>query len=432
MPIESPQRSPLNVIIIGAGAAGLAAARHLHDLGHQVTLLEARDRIGGRVWTRFDLAPHPVELGAEFIHGDNVITWELARKYGLGIMFEAANSDYYVHIDGQLRRDAELEQIPHIQLLEEFNEIALAWVAEGRPDTDLRAVLEHWAGRQPIELAPALWRLLNHLAAPGWGADFDDLGVYGMQELSYEGDGRARYRLVEGYATLLDHLAAGLSIHYASPVREIAWSGAGVRATVTGGQSYRADRAIITLPLAMLQAGDVVFKPLLPPEKQVAIEGLGCGHVAKLILRFKKAFWPPDMAGFLTELDSQLWWRPGWGRPQEQPLLTALTGGAAANALEARPEAALDAALDHLATIFGSGVTGDYETGEVIAWGNDSFAKMGYSYVPVGGVGLRARLAQPVENILFFAGEATHPIRAGTVHGALESGFRAANEIDKL
>jgi monoamine oxidase len=86
-------RSP-DIIVIGAGAAGLAAARRLHDSGHHVTLLEARDRVGGRAWTRFDLAPHPVELGAEFIHGDNVITWELARKYGLGIIFEAANSDY--------------------------------------------------------------------------------------------------------------------------------------------------------------------------------------------------------------------------------------------------------------------------------------------------------------------------------------------------
>lgn len=186
---------------------------------------------------------------------------------------------------------------------------------------------------------------------------------------------------------------------------------------------------IVTLPLGVLQADDVRFTPSPPPEKVKAIGGLGSGQVTKMVLRFHQPVWPSEMAGILTTLGSRLWWRPGWGRGSEQPILTALIAGKSAAYFAALVDAAIPTALDHLSTMLGTNVKPYFDSGRVIAWSTDPWAKMAYSYVPVDGVGLRTQLAPPLEGVLFFAGEATHLTRAGTVHGALKSGIRAANEL---
>jgi monoamine oxidase len=146
------------------------------------------------------------------------------------------------------------------------------------------------------------------------------------------------------------------------------------------------------------------------------------------MLRFRQPFWPNDMAGMLTTLDSQLWWRPGWRRRYGVPHITASVSGSAAEAFEAHAATPVPAALAHLVTMFGTAITQGFAGGRFIAWGTDPWSKMGNSYVPVGAVGQRAQLAQPVEHVLFVAGEATNATHAATVHGALQSGFRAADE----
>jgi monoamine oxidase len=126
-----------------------------------------------------------------------------------------------------------------------------------------------------------------------------------------------------------------------------------------------------------------------------------------------------------------MWWRPGWGRSPEVPILTALVGGETARRFEAvRPEDVIEAALDDLSQMFNrEQLRAELDTGLFVNWGGDPYSKMGYSYVPVGATGLRAVLAQPIAGVLFFAGEATNIKRAATVHGALESGQRAAREV---
>jgi monoamine oxidase len=425
----SQRRRAWRILVIGAGAAGLAAARHLHDHGHLVTVLEARQRIGGRVWTSYDLAPHAVELGAEFIHGAQASLWPLVHAYQLNTIPDATPDEFYLYYHHRLHSAAESAHIPALQLLTEYSDMARDWAQSGQPDTSVHAVLAAWAQARALPVPAELWRLVNHLVTPAWGADFTWLGAHGMQELSYAGDGPGNFRLHAGYSAVLQRLATGLHIRPRTVVQHITWSPHRVTVQCATGETWRAERVILTVPLALLQAGDVVFTPPLPADKLAAIQGLGAGHVDKIILCFHTRFWPPEMAGVLTTLDSQLWWRPGWGRDNEAPVLTALVGGQSAHRFEALGDEAVAAALKHVVAMFGSQAQRYFVQGRFINWGCDPFARMGYSYVPVHGVGWRARLAQPVADTLFFAGEATHVTRAATVHGAVESGIRAANEL---
>jgi monoamine oxidase len=421
-----------NVIVIGAGAAGLAAARRLQDAGYPVTVLEARDRVGGRAWSDFDLAPYPIELGAEFIHGMDVATWALMRRFGLQAV-SRASATWYLHLDGRLLDGPAADALPHVELFDEdvMRDLANQWLNAGRPETDMLMMMKTQKQERGAIITSEFWRLLNHRAAPDWGADLDQLGVQGMAELTYAGDGKeeGEPRVAEGYTSLMSRLADGLDIRLSCPVERIHWNTGSVSIVTTGGETHNAAYAIITLPLAILQAGDVRFEPALPADKLNAIHGLGSAHVDKIIMRFKRSFWPDDMGGLVTTLGTQMWWRPGWGRENEVPVLTALVGGQAAHRYESAGVDIAGEALDHLSRIFNTDAASLHESCRFVCWGCDPFSKMGYSYTPVNGAGLRAKLAEPIDGVLFFAGEATHAIRAATLHGALETGFRAADEV---
>jgi monoamine oxidase len=198
--------------------------------------------------------------------------------------------------------------------------------------------------------------------------------------------------------------------------------------SVRGG-AERYDAAVVALPLGVLAEDAVEFIPPLPERKREAIAGINRGHISKTILRFERVLWPPDMTFLWTAQSTQLWWRPGQGQPNEEPVLTAFFGGKDAAALEsASKEEAVQEAVRQLEDILGERVGSHLLGGRYVAWGAEQYTRMGYSSLPPGGRGLRQSLAEPVGG-LYFAGEATSSGHAATVHGAIESGRRAAEEI---
>ncbi len=428
----SPESTHCHTLVIGAGAAGLAAAQTLQAANCSVVVLEARDRMGGRVHTDYDLASHPIEYGAEFLHGENIVTWDWVRRYRLTTL--PAFDHYrhqFVYADQALLPFQQWSTIPGLDTLDlmdgsPIDALIASWIDEDKPDVSLAQFLEIHQIEWPLEVR----RLVDHFLSGSYAANLDQLGVYGLMETTYVGDGDRYFRLREGYSHLLEQFAAGLDIRYATTVTRISRSPSGVQVYTDAGQTYTAQQVVITLPLALLQANAVEFDPPLPETKLKAIHGLGVGHITKLILKFDQPWWPSELESCLTSLDTQLWWRPGWQRSDEAPILTAFTGATGADTLGALgKDGAIRVGLQHLEQMFELSLATRLVDARLVDWQADPYARMAYSYVPVDGVGLRSRLAQPVDHTLFFAGEATHPTRAATVHGALESGIRAAQEI---
>jgi monoamine oxidase len=418
----------VDTLIVGAGAAGLAAARELHDAGERILVLEARDRVGGRAWTSYDLAPHPVELGAEFVHGENVTTWAYMKRYGL----HANDQMTVINVRGW-NNDRLLETAEFLPSTAMRLALSTHVAAHDAPvGSSLIEAARTWAAANGLTPSNDDWAVWTSYARQYYAADPERIGAREFGEPTFDGDGqRLMFRIVEGYSTLMTRLAEGIDIRRSSPVRRIEWAGDGVRA-ITDAGAHRARRAIVTLPLAVLQQGDVTFAPVLPEEKRRAIAGLGAGANGKIILRFSECLWPDDLTLLLSGDDTQLWWRPGRCRDDEAPVITAFFGGSAVERFRALGADAPLAAVQALERMLGRKMSAQLEEARFVDWPADPYARMSYSYIPPGGAGLRAKLAEPLDDVLYFAGEATNPVRPATVHGALESGLHAARTITRV
>jgi monoamine oxidase len=425
------ERSNERAIVVGGGIAGLVAAWRLRQAGVEVEVLEARDRVGGRLWTTFAYGPFPVELGAEFIHGDRVITWRFLERYGLRAIDDPSQDRRFVGTDGRVLPSEELSRplgegifLPLVRASEE-------WFAAGKPDTDLATALRWWAEKEGIAVTPQLWELWQALASIGWSADLEEIGVYGDVESTYEGDGWRNWRIVEGQQALAERLAAelGSRVRLGCVVERIDWSGDGVR-VVTRDGVVTADWAIVALPLGVLQSGEVEFVPGLPAELEEAIVRLSPGYAIKIVVEFTEDPWTPEIGCLFVTTPHGIWERPGLGFAAPEPVFSLLVGGSDARRLGAmRDEEAVREVVQALGVLVGKELTGAVRRAQVIDWGRDPWCRGGYSVVPPGAAGLRARFNEVVGGRLVFAGEYTSVERPATVHGAIESGLRAAEQI---
>jgi monoamine oxidase len=250
-----------------------------------------------------------------------------------------------------------------------------------------------------------------------------------LLELSDTSNGEGDYRIVEGQITLIEHLAHGLDIRLKTVIQRVRWSESGVTVSTDQGE-FHADRAVITLPLGVLQAGKVAFEPPLPAEKQAAIDGLRMGSNIKLVYVLAESPLPRHIAALYSDRNPPMWWTPSFGRQTDHIVWTAFVGGSWARELIALGEqAALQLAFETF-RIEVARPDLQYVSAQWVNWVADPFSLGSYSIVPPGGVGLREQLAAPVGRVLFWAGEATAPrAAASTVHGAYTSGKRAAGEI---
>ena len=400
--------------MIGAGAAGLAAARELTTAGRSVLVLEARERVGGRCWTRrmpgLDI---PVELGAEFIHGEAHVTHSLLRNAGLAAV-------------DSVREQRSLDK-GSLERVNAFDEAQKAMADATRLERDIS--FEAFLARQRL---PAKTKSFARMMVQGFDAA-DPRRVSAMSIAEEWGGGElgvSQPRPQGGYGTLLDWLAnasvaRGARLRLGAVVTKLQWrAGAvGVSGKFLGERfSARAKRAIVTLPLGVLQRGPMRF-----PQKRHALAKLTDGPVIRVAMRFDRPFWEeraPGVAFFHTsQAPFPTFWTP---LPMRAPLLTAWAGGPKAARLTGSSSRKLiDAALASVESVFGKQ---ELAAAYVQDWMQDPYSRGGYSYVLVGGMGAREQLATPLDDTVFFAGEATDSEEPGTVAGALRSGQRAARE----
>jgi monoamine oxidase len=409
--------------VIGGGVAGLSAAHSLSSNGVSVTLLEARNRFGGRILTLHEKGL-PLDLGAEFIHGRHPDLWKLIGSATLAA--EAVP-------DRQLRLEEDGSLRPH-DFWSEISKV-LGQIDLNKPDESFATFITH------AEASPGLKKQSFDFVEGFNAARADKISAHSVavaEKTSEELDGDKQFRLRNGYGSLVHWLQTlahnqGCTLRLGCEVTTIKWKPGEVEATFKHQgktESLLANAAIVTLPLGVLQAGTVQFDPPLPSRQQTAISNLAFGSVMKITMVFQERFWPGDF-GFVHSLDNPI---PTWWSDARGNVLTGWAGGPSAEQFESLDPTELeDCAVKTLARIFGESpkrIRGALEASYVHNWSKDPFARGAYSYVPVGAMSGPEWLAEPVEATLFFAGEATaQGGQVGTVHGALESGMRAAREL---
>ena len=418
-----------DVVVIGAGAAGLAAARRLHERGIDFLVLEARDRVGGRAHTLSSIhGSYPIELGAEFIHGTAASTRELMREIGAEAV--PSGGKYFRMHRGRLEPESERWATA---------ERVLRRVDIAGPDQSVAAFLD----TIPREELSADQRADLCALIEGFDAAIvEDASIIGIAKEWRSGVNDTSHRPLDGYAPVMQHLAriAGERLHLQTEVTRIAWSqhDVTIEATREGEPlRVRAKRAIVTLPVGVLQTREELFAPALPAGKRAAIDGIAMGPVFKVMLEFHTAFWERIEhgryrdAGFFQLPDGPL--RTLWARfPDRSPVLTGWAGGGAVQRLVEQDVDPAAAALATAAAIFPTvDITAELRNSYFHDWQADRFALGAYSYLRVGGADARERLADPIEDTIFFAGEATSSDDSGTVAGALDSGYSSGSAIAK-
>jgi monoamine oxidase len=276
-----------DVIVIGAGVAGLTAARALVGAGARVVVLEARERVGGRVWTLRDFASIPVEAGAEFIHGSGAATWQGVHAAGLRARYVPQIRHSWFNLAGHTR------WLPiHLAHPAAWRSFDILRVLRRTRDDETAAAFV--AGRGYRGRARELVELTLSAHLPGGTDEVGILGLVADGVLHLEA-GR-NYRVLEGYDHLPRHLAAGLDVRLARRVTTIGWGPAGVEIRTADGDTVAAAVGITSLPHGVLASGGVSFEPSLPGSKVDAIARIRTGAVVKVLLRFDERFWPRRMA----------------------------------------------------------------------------------------------------------------------------------------
>ncbi|HXW52292.1 MAG TPA: NAD(P)/FAD-dependent oxidoreductase [Candidatus Acidoferrales bacterium] len=412
----------IDAIVIGAGMAGLTAARDLTRAGLRVSVLEARGRIGGRIHTLRDFCDAPVEGGAELIHGGDSPLLPEAEAAGLSVRPNShALSAIWIDIGhGTHWLPRELfhpDTWGSFDIMRRLGRIGLR-------DESAREFLERAAYRGR---ARALAEMVFTSHLPG---GLDDIGIHGMLADGVVAlETSPDFRVNEGYDRLVEFIGRGLDVEFGFIVRTIEWSAREVRVRDLAGNERVARCAINTLPPGVLDT--VGFAPELPAAKRDALAGMVMGPVQKIVLRFAQPLWPERMAMLCCGSGpATLYWNVFYRAQPTVPVMTAYCTGARAAALsQLNDDAAIASVIDDLRGHFPRQRL-QLETWRRIDWSVDPFARGGYTYLRPGAASARARLAAADTGALFWAGSETEsrPI-AATVGAAYASGRRAANEL---
>ncbi|GMU54270.1 MAG: putative putrescine oxidase [Candidatus Xenobia bacterium] len=424
--VRSARSSQATGLVVGAGMAGVAAAARLHSQGIKVTVLEARNRLGGRIWTDGSLG-FPLDMGAMWIEGTqgNPVA-EQARR--LKVRTIPDPDDWlYVDYDGR-RLDYDEEEEYKASLLKRLEELSEELDGDISSAEAVKRVLTQKERSDPFYQRRV--RMVVSDAELTSSAPADRISFLHGSE--YGGYGGPQLLMPDGYLGVVAGLARGLDIRQGHRVTSVAHSSKGVR-VVTDKGALEADFAIVTLPLGVLKAGMVTFEPALPADKLSAIRRLEMGLLNKVILKFPKANWPAiDEFGYLSNVPGEFPMFLNWQRFSQRPVLIGFVAGKYARELEGLSDSQqADRAMAVLRKIAGSNLA-EPDAVLVSRWSQEKFTGGSYSYVPVGStLNDYDVLARPVGRLLF-AGEATDRELFASVNGAYVSGVREADRAVKL
>lgn len=419
-----------DVIIIGAGVSGLMAAREASKKGRKVTILEARGRTGGRIFTSMPQGfLSPIEEGAEFIHGELPITASLLKEAGLS-SYSMEGKTYHME-DGRLKESDEfIEGFP--ELISKLNDL--------KEDMTFRDFLDkYFSGKEYSSLRDSV---ISY--AQGYDAsDISRVSSIALREEWKNESEEAPERIKGGYKNLVDFLAAeceksGCSIHLLTVVKLIRWKEGSVEVTCEDGKEFRARKVLITVPLGVLQSppesrGHISFEPSIPALEALGL--MGFGSVIKVFLEFKTVFWKDSIApglGFLlSDAEIPTWWTQ---LPEEVPVITGWLAGPASEKVSQMSESEIiDKALSALSYIFSQSQESLKEklvSARVANWNRDPFTCGAYSYTTVETKNAIRSVSEAVKDTIYFAGEAFYEGYAmGTVEAALTSGRDAAKKL---
>ncbi|MEJ0021869.1 MAG: NAD(P)/FAD-dependent oxidoreductase [Candidatus Doudnabacteria bacterium] len=424
------------IIIVGAGAAGLMAARELSKSGRRVLILEARDRIGGRIWPLSEKEfGYPAQGGAEFVHGPAKVTKSLLAEAGLTYVSMSEDGEMWNVRDGKFAKNSSdptenaVFTAHHNLMIEKLKALT--------EDISISDFLrKNFAEEKYTALRAYISRMVEGFDA----ADPDHISTFSVRDEWLGAEEWEQGRVKESYKAVIDFLELeckkhGVAILFNQEVVSVEMDTPGISVKVKDNQDYHAQKVVITVPLPIISK--LRFQPELP-EKLEAASNIGFGQVIKLLLRFKDQWWVRQtdqdlskMSFLFSDQEMGTWWTQ---YPDPQPVLTGwIAGPRALKFKDKSSEEIFELALNSLANIFKTDkqkLRQQVVASKVINWPKDPFALGAYSYSTIESAKAYAELREPVKNTIYFAGEAVYAEEdTATVEGALASGLEAAQKI---
>ncbi|OZD10352.1 amine oxidase [Rhodococcus sp. 06-235-1A] len=423
-----------DTIVVGAGISGATTARILHDAGRRVVVLEARDRVGGRVWT-VRAGGSTLDVGASWIHGiDNNPLADAVHAFGIRTAEFTVGSyqpdgrpiAYYSPTGARLSDAAAARFSADVH---DFDEGFARTIADSSPRTSFGDAVDATLGRLDwdSDRLDRVREFLGHRAEEQLGVGQEDLDAHGLDDDAIDGD---EVVFPDGYDELALRLTEGLDVRLGHVVTRVHWGDDGVVVTTAAG-SFSADRAVVTVPIGVLKSSDFTVEPSLPEPVSGALDRLSMNAFEKVFLRFPIKFWDENVYAIRQQGEAGRWWHSWYdvtldGRPT---LLTFAAGPCAQETRHWSDERIAESVLESLRGVYGDRVVAP-DGVHVTRWQDDPFSYGSYSYMTVGS---HCRdhddLATPIGGVLHLAGEATWTDDPATVTAAMKSGHRAAERI---
>jgi monoamine oxidase len=413
------------IIIVGAGIAGLTAGLILHLSGANVIILEAQEYLGGRIKTLENFANQPIELGAEFVHGENSVWYYLLQKNKIKLQEIYQKGWEYYSINGQLWSEKDLENNEDFrELLSLKNQL---YAYHHKKEISIQSYL------QKEEIAPEPTAILEAWIGSEYGDSLENISLPSFKKAGYAWQAGSKNFILPKNTKkeVLEKIFSPIlsNIQYHQKVNYINYQDEKIVIKTIDNQEFIADKVIISVPIGVLQKNVIQFVPSLPLRRQEAIKNLKMPPIIKVILKFEKPFWQEDITFLYSAFPHVIEFYPAT-KGEKEPYITAYLTGKEALQFQKDERQGINFLLEVLCDTFNSRQPNfDFKEANICDWSKNEWIAGGYTIPSPKAYFWRKKLSLPLRNKIFWAGEATSARHPASVNGALETGYRVAKEI---